>query len=388
MRATQIFSTKNLTSSYLLSLILFFVILLQTSLLAKDSLKFYENELLNSANMYSLNNEHEKAAETYEKLLSLYPDTKNEEIYRDLANIYENKLYLFSRATDIYSQYLGKFPQGRLSRQFREKLAFLQNVRQDWDVLREYRYICNTYHDRDAKENIKAMENVLRNNLDSLLAPEIYNWLSWEYHSQGNLKLAKKYVEDYIGTFSGIDRPVKEKINAYEHYVLILTELHRYKKALNILDMVYKEEPVNFTNYGKQVNTVVKERILWYGVIISYGYIVLLTIFFAFLKPWKYEGFKFRSKLILYGIFLIIISTIIPMIIVEKYGYGVFYSFPTLAAVGSLTLIYINLLSPLSKIYGRKIYLLLSIMLVISGLYVSFYKWDNLSIFYTPVYFN
>lgn len=368
-----------------LSFLLFFLLVMQTSLLAADNYRPPEKELLNSAYRYSLNQEYEKAVETYEKLLSLYPDTRSEEVYRDLANIYENKLFLFSKAVELYRQYLDSFPHGRLSKQFQEKLAFLLNAHQDWDVLRGYRYICDTYHKRENLKNIAIMEGILKDNPNSFLAPEIYNWLSWEYHSLGNLKLTRQYVEKYIETFSEIYRPVREKINAYEHYVLVLTELHQYKKALNILEMVHEEEPVNFTNYGKKVNTVIKERTLWYGVVVSYGYIILLTIFIFILKPWKRKEFRLRYKYIIKNILLLILFTIGPMVIVNIYGYGVFYAFPTLAVAGSLILIMVNLLSPLAQIYNKKVYLLLSILLIIAVLYVTFYKWDNLSIFYTPL---
>jgi len=342
-----------------------------------------ESELLSAAWMYSVNKDYHNAARAYEKILALDPQTRNETVYRELGMIYENKLYQFHKAVNLYQNYLAVNPGGRFSQQFWTKLQYLLNLQPDWDILREYRQICDTYHHRETCENIEMMENLLAKNPNSKLVPEIYNWLSWEYNTLWDLKRARYYVEKYIETFAEHERPVREQINAYEHYALILMEMHLYKKALNVLDQMHEMQPEAFTNYGKKVQTVTKERILWYGVVISYTYIGLLCIMLMVLKPWRVQDFKIQWGRMIKGALTLIIFTLVPMWIVRKNGYGIFYSFPTLTFAGTLMLFLINLLSPLSRIYNKKVFYLLIFFLIFTGLYVSFYKWDNLCIFYT-----
>jgi len=361
------------------------IIIVKPLFVLADNSTLSESELVILGQKYSVNQEYEKVVDVYEKLLTIYPDTRNEAVYRELADVYETRLLLFKNAFDIYERYLKYFPNGRLRKQFETKRDFLKKQEVNWDLLKQYRFIQKTYYDREPAKNLQMMEELLKDNPDTFLSPDIYSWLSWEYHTLGNLKEARYAVEKYIDTFPENGKSVTEEISAYENYVVILTRLHRFAKAFDVLAMVYEKEPERFTNYGKKVSTVKKERLLWYGVVIAYLYIILVTIISLLLKPWLEKNFNLKLKHLLKGSILIIILTIIPMLIVDHIGYGVFYTFPTLALAGIISMFLINLLSPLSYRYNKRIYIVISILLIVAVVFVSFYKWDNLSVFYMPL---
>lgn len=361
---------------------------LAVSLVNAEAVNSPEDGLLNAANECSVKKDYQGVVDILEKLLALYPDTRNEDVYYKLGDMYDNNLGHYAKAISIYQKYLQFFPEGRFCDRFKERLVYLEKNKDNWEIIKRYRFIQNTFYTRSEIENVKMMSKLLNQNPSLDLKSDIYRWLASECLYLQHQGQALDYMEKYFATFPGNGKPESEKIKTYPLYSEILTKAHQYRKAIKVLKEYSGEDPGRIWEYKSRVLLIKKEWRLWTGFSISVLYIALILIIIIAIKPWREKDFQFlKLKLLFKLITILAVFTLIPMLIVSSTGNGVYKTFPTLTISASIALVLTGLLTPVSYRIGRGVYLSISFFLAVAVTYISFYIWDTLFVFWTQVRF-
>lgn len=157
--------------------------------------------LLNEANECGIKKDYQGVANILEKLLALYPDTRNEDVYFKLGDVYDNNLGDYVKAISIYQKYLQFFPEGRFFDRFKERLVYLEKNKDNWEIIKRYRLIQNTFYTRSEIENVKMMSELLNQNPNLYLKSDIYRWLANECLYLQQPGRALDYMGKYLATF-------------------------------------------------------------------------------------------------------------------------------------------------------------------------------------------
>ena len=363
---------------FLLSL---FVLITTASPMSRAENPLSEKEMYNQAYDFSITKNYQKAVEMLHKLLTLYPRTTNEEVYWKLSQIYDENLYDYQKALEVYHLYLAKFPDGRFYANFRDRAVYLAKNRGGWDAIREYKQITDTSYTRTNEENIKMMREVLKKYPETAATPDMYYWLASQYHQTRDYRQASFYSKKYIGTFPANGKTNDENIIALKQYSTILAARRQYKAAFGALKETLKYH-VNSLEYSEALKVLRKEQALWIGLWLSIFCITLFLVFLVFANPLSEIKSIFEPVRMGKWILLLIAGTLLPMFGTFASGYGIWKAFYGLAAMSSVVLVLIKLSSPLARKLNRASYLFICFLLIIAGIYLTFYWADNLSIFY------
>lgn len=342
-----------------------------------------ERELYNQAYNLSIQKEYQKAVEMLNRLLSLYPLTMNEDVYWKLAQIYDENLYDYQKALEVYQRYLTKFPEGRFYTNFRDRAAYLTKNQRDWDAIRDYKQISDTSYTREIKENIKMIRNLLEKYPQTAITPDIYYWLASQYQQTGQSREALTFSKKYLNTFPANGKTSNDIIIAYEQYSSILASQRQYQAAINILKETLKYQ-ITPIEYSENLKSLQKERRLWIGLEICVFYIVLFLFLLVMVRPWREIKFKFEPVRMVKWLMFLILGTLLPMLGVFVAGYGTWKTFYGLAVISSIILVLIKLAAPVAGKLNRPLYLVICFFLIIAGIYLTFYWADNLAVFYQP----
>jgi outer membrane protein assembly factor BamD (BamD/ComL family) len=341
-----------------------------------------EKDLYNAAYDDSIKKDYQKAIDTLNQLLLFYPDTKNEDVYWKIAEIYDSNLHDFAKAVAAYQMYLRLFPDGRFGGSFQERLAYLSKNKPDWDVLKEYKTILDTYYTRKINDNINFMENLLKKYPATSLTPDIYNWLASQYYSCGKTQSALFYIQKYLSTFPANQKSDNEAVTAYKQYSQILILQRKYPAAIVAINQALRYK-ISATEYQESVNLIKKEWRIWTGLEICLAYFGLVLLLILLIKPWRELNFYRESMRLMKWLLLLLLFTLGPLLAVSAYGYGIWKAFYGLAVCSGVVLVLIKFLSVSTKI-NHRLYVLISFLLAIAGIYLAYYWGDTLSVFYQP----
>jgi tetratricopeptide (TPR) repeat protein len=359
------------------------LLLLASSSINTAAVNSPENGLLKEANECSIKKDYPGVADILEKLLTLYPGTRKEDVYFKLGDVYDTNIEDYAKAIRTYTKYLQLFPKGRFCDRFKERLGYLEKNKDHWEIIKRYRFIQRTFYTRSEIENIKMMRELLHQNPNLYLQSDIDRWLAGEYLYLQQSGPALDYIKKYFATFPGNGKPESEKIKTYPLYSEILTKAHQYRRAIAVLKDYSGDDPGRIWEYKSRVNLIIKERRLWTGFMISVSYLVLIVMIIIAIKPWQEKDLRLKPLLKL--IALVAVFTLIPMMIVSSAVKGIYKTFPTLTILASFALIITRLLSPVAYKINRSVFLGLSFLLGVAVTYISFYIWDTLFVFWTRV---
>lgn len=345
-----------------------------------------EADIYNQAFEASVQKDYQGAVTLLEQLLTLYPQTQNEDAYWKLADIYDNALSEYQKAVPVYQTYLRRFPQGRFANTFQERLAYLGNNQKDWVALGEYQRILSDYYTRSGAENVKILEQFLMKHPDTILTPDIQMLLIREYFNDRKYRQVEVYIKKYLDAFPKSGKPEADKLNAYKTYSDIYRNTHQYRKAVAILQEG-KIDKLIPPLYVEAMSSIKKEYNRWVGLGVAILFIALILGLMLFVQPWpKLAPLNIKSLII--GIVSIAVFTLASMAIVAKRGYGVDQTFPVLLCLSSVALIFIQWLAPVARKYNRLMYFIVSFILILAVIYISFYSTDRLPVFYQAPQFN
>ncbi|MCX7921096.1 MAG: tetratricopeptide repeat protein [Clostridia bacterium] len=351
-----------------------------------EGLKPDEMEVISKSDESFSKKDFSSAANMLAQFLDNNPDTKNESIYYKLGDLYDNYIFDFEKAIEVYKKYLTLFPSGRFRDIFSANLSYLEKNRKDWSVLKEYRHIVFTSEARASSENIEMMEELLVKHTASSIRPDMHNWLAKEYFQNGRYGRSLNNIEKFIETFPDNGKPDAEKSLAYMLYSDASIKNHRYSEAQNALDKVMQMgNPNSYLDYDEKVRYIIKEKSLWMAYIISGVFVFLLAVLIFIFRPWREKNFDLSLSNCWKQLFLMTAVTIGSMVYVNYLNHGLLPVFPAILVAAIAVLVIIRMLSYVAYKIKKPVYFAVSFLLMISGTYISLYVTDSVSIVWNLV---
>lgn len=376
---------KNISPYFFVSIMIVFIILITSpgTSMAQNSSQEVEQEYSNKANQFIVDKNYEQAALVLEELLANNPDLNNETVYRQLTHIYDNYLFNFEKALSYYEMYLVQFPEGKFASTFRERVAYLNERRSEWQALRDFRKIQLEEDNIRIKESLKEVETILSKSENALVASEMHIYLANKYFETTQYQKARKHAEKYINSFDKVSMSSTDKALALKLYSDILIKQHRFGKAIRALDevMVLGNPGENF-NYAVKKNNIINQRNMWYGFMLSLLYFISLVMLLILIKFWQHFNLQSYARQLVAPFLLLALISLGPvlyLIITEERVVGLRFFFGLLG-LSILSLMIIRLLAPLSLKTGRLVYVLISCLHMAAASFMTYYM-----IVYTPV---
>jgi tetratricopeptide (TPR) repeat protein len=376
---------KNKSSYFLVSIVIALMIIITSpgTSMAQNSSQDLEQEYSNKANQFIVDKNYEQAAFVLEELLAKNPDLNNETVYRQITHIYDNYLFNFEKALSFYEKYLDQFPEGKFAGTFRERVAYLNERRSEWQALRDFRKIQLEEDNIRIEDSLKEVEAILSKSENALIAPEIHIYLANKYFETAQYQKARMHVEKYIFSFDEVSMSSTDKALALELYSDILIKQHSFGKAIRTLDQVMMlGNPGEQFNYAVKKNSIINQRNMWYGFMLSLLYFISVVILLIPIKFWQYFKLQHYARQLVAPLLLFALVSLGPILILiitgeQEVDLRFFF---ILLGLAILSLMIIRLLAPLSMITGRLVYVLMSCLLMAAAFFMTYYM-----IVYTPV---
>ncbi|MGM0882291.1 MAG: tetratricopeptide repeat protein [Bacillota bacterium] len=378
---------KKIKSSYIyffsIMIALIILIISPGTSMAQTSSHDLEQEYRNKANQFFVDKNYEQAALVLEELLAKNPELNNETVYRQLTHIYDNYLFNFEKALSFYEMYLVQFPEGKFSSIFRERVAYLNERRSEWQALRDFRKIQLEEDNIRIKESLKEVETIVSKNENGLIAPEMHIYLTNKYFETTQYQKARMHAEKYINSFDKVSMSSTYKAQALNLYSDILIKQHSFGKAIRALDQVMVlGNPEESFNYAVKKNNIINQRNMWYGFVLSLLYFISVVILLIPIKFWQHFNLQNYSRQIVAPLLLLALISLGPVLILiitgeQEADLRFFFS---LLGLSILSLMIIRLLAPLSLKTGRLVYILISCLHMAVASFMTYYM-----IVYTPV---
>ena len=323
-------------------------------------------------------NDAATTASKLEAALGATPD--DERLYQQLSELYDQKALDYDKALDLYQRYLQRFPSGHLLALFKERQLVLQRNRAVWPLLARYRRILQSSFERRAEENVRAVEGLLGEAAHTTIEPDLLLWLAGAL-AASEPDRARGYVDRYLASLAGSSRSPTERAQGLALRVNLLHQQGRYAPALAALRELQATDPSGWQGLERVLLAKVwATRACW----VAAAVLSLLGLFALLLRPWRTPGFAWQAKrLIVLGVG-VVLATLGPMAILRLRGVEVPGTFTALAGFGVLGLLVLKLLAPLTARIGRPAYLGLSLLVVVSGLYLAFFLGGTLGAWEWP----
>jgi tetratricopeptide (TPR) repeat protein len=198
------------------------------------------------AHAYQVMTQYKPAAEAFEKLARLFPDSGYEEeaLFLVGENYYNDQN--FTVAAAAYQKLLGKYPQGQYSPAAQYALAWCYFVREQND------------------EGAKAMQVLVQHFPQSEFIPKAMLTIGDHYYNIRSYEEALKTYQNLVKTFPNAEEATKAKpfidelkdIQATADYneVMKFFDTEEYKKAVAGLKAVVEKYPGTYTELAAYVN--------------------------------------------------------------------------------------------------------------------------------------
>ncbi|KRF42306.1 tetratricopeptide repeat protein [Paenibacillus sp. Soil787] len=376
---------KNKSPYFFVSMMIALIILLTSpgTSMAQNSSQDLEQEYSIKANQFFVDKNYEQAALVLEELLAKNPDLNNETVYKQLTHIYDNYLFNFEKALSFYEMYLVHFPEGKFASTFRERVAYLNERRSEWQALRDFRKIQLEEDDMRIKESLKDVETILSKNENAIIAPEMHIYLANKYFETTQYQNARMHAKKYINSFDKVSMSSTDKALALKLYSNILIKQHSYGKAIRAIDQVMVlGNPGEHFNYAERKTNIINQRNMWYGFMLSLLYFISVVILLIPIKFWQHFNLRNYARQLIAPLLLLALTSLGPvlyLIITEEQIVDLRFFF-VLLGLSILSLMIIRLLAPMSLKTGRLVYVLISCLHMVAASFMTYYM-----IVYTPV---
>jgi tetratricopeptide (TPR) repeat protein len=323
-------------------------------------------------------NDAATTASRLEAALGATPD--DERLYQQLSELYDQKALSYDKALDLYQRYLQRFPRGHLLALFKERQLVLQRDRAVWPLLARYRQILQSSFERRAEENVRAVEALLGEAARTPLEPDLLLWLAGAL-TPSEPDRALGYVDRYLASLPGSGGGPTERAQGLALRVNLLHGQGRNTQALATLRELKATDPSGWQGLERVLSAKVwATRACWAAAAV----LALLGLLGLLLRPWREPGFAWQSKKLSVLAVGVVVVTLGPMAILRLRGVEAPGTFVALAGFGVLGLLVLKLLAPLAARIGRPAYLGLSLLVVVSGLYLAFFLGGTLGAWEWP----
>lgn len=369
---------KHNSPYFFVSIMIAFIILMTSpgTSMAQSSSQDLEQEYSNQANQFFVDKNFEQAAFVLEELLAKKPDLNNETVYRQLTHIYDNYLFNFEKALSFYEKYLVQFPEGKFAGNFRERVAYLNERRSDWQALQAFRKIQLEEDNIRIQESLKEAETILLKSENALIAPEIHIYLANKYFEAAQYQKARKHAEKYINSFDKVSMSSTDKALALKLYTDILIKQHSFGNAIKALDQVMLlGNPGEDFNYAVKKNDIINQRNMWYGFMLSLLCMISVVILLIPIKFWQHFNLQAYARQLVVPFVLLALISLVPVLILkitEEQVIDLRFFF-SLLGLSILSLMIIRLLAPLSLKTGRLVYILISCLHMAAVSFMTYY---------------
>jgi tetratricopeptide (TPR) repeat protein len=300
-----------------------------------------------------------------------------------LTHIYDNYLFKFEKALSFYEKYLVQFPEGKFAITFRDRVAYLNERRSEWQVLRDFRKIQLEEDNIRIKESLKEAETILSKSENALIASEMHIYLANKYFETTDYQKARMHAEKYINSFDKVSMSSTDKALALKLYSDILIKQHSFGKAIKALDQVMMlGNPGEQFNYAVKKTNIINQRNMWYGFMLSLLYFISVVILLIPIKFWQHFNLQHYTRQLVAPLLLLALMSLGPvlfLITTEEQVVDLRFFFGLLG-LSILSLMIIRLLAPMSLKTGRLVYVLVSCLHMVAASFMTYYM-----IVYTPV---
>jgi hypothetical protein len=304
---------------------------------------------------------------------ALAADPGNQQLYRELSDLYDQRALSYPRALVTHEQYLRRFPEGRHAGLFRERQQTLQRHRACWTLLRDYRAVLEGSGRRSPAENMIALEKLLPRAAGTSLEPELCFALASQAYLVDRVR-ALALLDRCLDAPAGGRATAGEQAAAHTLRAQILREERRYREALIAQRRAFALVPTSFEERRAAERTL--RRLMW----TQWGFYAAALVFAGLLglgvarRPWRRPGFRWQGRQLLGWCLAMLAVTLLPMAYLSWRELECQpLTFGLLAVLGIAGLLGLKLLAPLAARIGRPAQLGLSLLLVGAGLYLAYY---------------
>ncbi|QHW31928.1 hypothetical protein GZH47_14620 [Paenibacillus rhizovicinus] len=357
-------------------MIVMIFIMITGTCMAQSSSAVDEQEYRTKANELFAAKDYEQAAMVMEELLAKNPDLNDQVVYKQLTHIYDDYLFDFDKALTLYQTYLDHFPKGTFSKDFRDRITYLEERRSEWQALRDFRSAQSEEDNISIQQRLAKVEIILSKNEQAAIAPEMHIYLANKYFEAAEYQAASEHVQDYIAGFGKADIANTDQALALRLYADILVKQRHVSKAIRTLNQaIALASPEDRFNYAVKKSELVRHKNMMVGFIgcLIYYLAVVISLFPA--KFWKYFNASHYFDRLAKPIFLLALTSLGPILILKfKQEPEVDPRFFLwLLGLSILSILVIKLLAPLSRITGRMVFVSLSGLHMAAALFMAHY---------------
>ncbi|MFC2155663.1 hypothetical protein ACFLRB_04145, partial [Acidobacteriota bacterium] len=233
-----------------------------------------------------------------------------DDAYFAIAEIYDEKLFLFHEALQWYQRLIDEYPAGSLTPLARQRTTFLtQYSTHELKLLRRFEQIRKVEFSRkkdQEEELVKLLEEVettIKENPGSKLAPVMQHWVANRYRQFSMDKALTAYrilKEKYPGSVEAKEAAI-EIGETYYNAGLYKEALTAYRKALQELPGSAK----TINSQIKRTKRNIRRDVL---AILFWAFLLLLTAVVILIKPRGFDFSKIGRYILVFIILFILLS--------------------------------------------------------------------------------
>ncbi|NBD23033.1 tetratricopeptide repeat protein [Paenibacillus glycinis] len=351
-------------------------IMISGTCMAQSSSAVNEQEYRTEANQLLAAKNYKQAATVLEELLAKNPDLNDEIVYKQLTHIYDDYLFDFDKALSFYTMYLNHFPNGTFSKDFRDRMAYLEERRSEWQALRDFRSVQSEEDNISIQDRLAKVETILSKNENASIAPEMHIYLANKYFEAAEYQAASEHAKSYIDSFGKVSMTDTDQALALRLYADILVKQHHFSKAIRALDQaIALAGPEENFNYAVKKSEIINHRNMMVGFICCLIYYLAVVGLLFPVKFWRsFHASNVFDRLVKPILLLALVSlgpVLILKIMQEPEADPRFFFW--LSGLSVLSIILIQLLAPLSRKTGRLVFISMSGLHMAAALFMVYY---------------
>jgi tetratricopeptide (TPR) repeat protein len=351
------------------------VLLVTAPLRAQDAPT--EQQLQQKADTALSQNDWRGAVPLLEALITKYPESKNEQPFWDVTKLCDAYGLDHEKAITYYRLYSQRFPGGRFTARFRERLAYLEAHRQDWDALKQLAAIQAEYHKKPPAESLAAAEKLASTPLSPSASAEVSSWLASQLFKIGDLGKARTYAERYVATFPANGKGRQAHAQALQLCSKIAAKQGDYGAAIQRIEQVEAVEPASMARLRDELRDLRFHRRSQWALYACAGYIALVVAGIAASRPWRRRWLGIRPVLTAILCGSVVLLSVVPGAVLSLRGERIPQTFWWLAVAGCASVVLLQVARSALARTGRVLWAVLGMIFVVAMVYSAIYMTDT-----------
>ncbi|MBI5533997.1 MAG: outer membrane protein assembly factor BamD [Deltaproteobacteria bacterium] len=351
---------------------------------AQDNLPS-ERDLQARADDAARRQEYTAAVMFLETMIDRFPESKNEQVFWDLAKFCDTYGLDYEKAVRGYRTYATRFPQGRFIKRFQDRLSYLDSHRSDWPVLKQLTDIRNPREKRPAEESIQLAEKLLADFPNTTLKFDIHFWLAGQLYKLDKQAQARSHLDQAMANLPADGKDRALRLQALDLYAKVAAKQHDYRTALQKLDEIRSIDESRYGEFKATIDDMRFQQRSWWAFVASISILAAAAVGAVAARPWREKGFARKPVRMLAMLGLTTLLTAGPWGLLRAMGERVPTTFWMLAGFGCASVVFLWLTASVQARIGRKKFLALSLLVLVSAVYAAFYVTDMAKVFVWPL---